>query len=597
MHFWSVWHEGRDFDHYRDVRPRFCSEFGFQSYPSMDVIRTFAEPEDLNIASPGDGEPPEERRRQRPHRRDDVPLLPLPRGLRELRLALARSSRASRSRPPSTTGAASSRIAWARSTGSSTTPGRSRSWSLLDYGGGWKLLHHMAQRFFAPGDGRGHPRAGGLPHRGRQRHRPTRSRSTVDRSTPPPWTAPPARSAPRRRTVGTDAAATLHRAPAGALGEPARSSPAAGTPRTAPRGGDVFAPRPLEGLDLPRPEASPSATAIERRTRSSPPSSAEALALFVTARGRPCPAASRPTPSRSSPAARPRSPSPPHDGDPAAVTLTAPRPLVERRQPPDRGPPHDRLLLPALQLAQLPAARRTRSRMLSQTLGYKAVEGYGALYADDAKVAELKAASRRQRPHHADRPFRPRHARERPRRACSRSPARSASRRSTARTSPPDQRPDTGKGCDGLRQAAAEGRPRPSATPGLGFGWHNHDFEFETLPDGAAAAGRDLRGRPRPRMGSRHRLGDHAAAPTRLQLDQRPSAPRITAVHVKDIAPAGRERRRGRLGRRRPGHRRLEAHHGGARRPRRVKYFVIEHDNPSDDRALRRALARRRQAL
>ena len=26
MHFWSVWHEGRDFEHYREVRPRFCSE-------------------------------------------------------------------------------------------------------------------------------------------------------------------------------------------------------------------------------------------------------------------------------------------------------------------------------------------------------------------------------------------------------------------------------------------------------------------------------------------------------------------------------------------------------------------------------------------
>ena len=42
MHFWSVWHEGRDFEHYRDVRPRFCSEFGFQSYPSLPVIRSFA---------------------------------------------------------------------------------------------------------------------------------------------------------------------------------------------------------------------------------------------------------------------------------------------------------------------------------------------------------------------------------------------------------------------------------------------------------------------------------------------------------------------------------------------------------------------------
>ncbi len=52
MHFWSVWHEGRDFEHYRDVSPRFCSEFGFQSYPSMEVIRRFADPQDLNIASP-----------------------------------------------------------------------------------------------------------------------------------------------------------------------------------------------------------------------------------------------------------------------------------------------------------------------------------------------------------------------------------------------------------------------------------------------------------------------------------------------------------------------------------------------------------------
>ncbi len=52
MHFWSVWHEGRDFEHYRDVQPRFCSEFGFQSYPSMPVIKRFAATADHNIASP-----------------------------------------------------------------------------------------------------------------------------------------------------------------------------------------------------------------------------------------------------------------------------------------------------------------------------------------------------------------------------------------------------------------------------------------------------------------------------------------------------------------------------------------------------------------
>ena len=52
MHFWSVWHEGKNFEHYRDVNPRFCSEFGFQSYPSLHVVKKFAtSEEDFNIAS------------------------------------------------------------------------------------------------------------------------------------------------------------------------------------------------------------------------------------------------------------------------------------------------------------------------------------------------------------------------------------------------------------------------------------------------------------------------------------------------------------------------------------------------------------------
>lgn len=38
MHFWSVWHEGKPFNAYLSVIPRFCSEFGFQSYPSAEGI-------------------------------------------------------------------------------------------------------------------------------------------------------------------------------------------------------------------------------------------------------------------------------------------------------------------------------------------------------------------------------------------------------------------------------------------------------------------------------------------------------------------------------------------------------------------------------
>lgn len=52
MHFWSVWHEGKDFEHYYTVKPRFCSEFGFQSFPTMNAIRRFAEPDQWNAMSP-----------------------------------------------------------------------------------------------------------------------------------------------------------------------------------------------------------------------------------------------------------------------------------------------------------------------------------------------------------------------------------------------------------------------------------------------------------------------------------------------------------------------------------------------------------------
>ena len=39
-HFWEVWHEGRPFERYLEVGPRFCSEFGFQSFPVPATLRT-----------------------------------------------------------------------------------------------------------------------------------------------------------------------------------------------------------------------------------------------------------------------------------------------------------------------------------------------------------------------------------------------------------------------------------------------------------------------------------------------------------------------------------------------------------------------------
>ncbi|YBV95108.1 glycoside hydrolase family 2 protein (plasmid) [Phyllobacteriaceae bacterium JZ32] len=149
MHFWSVWHEGKSFDAYRSVNPRFCSEFGFQSFPSMPVIRTFAEPQDMNIASPvmeahqknagGNARIAETMFRtfRFPEGFENfVYLSQVQQGL-----AIRTAVEYWRSLKPHCMGA----LYWQLN---DTWP--VASWSSLDYGGGWKALHYMARRFFAP---------------------------------------------------------------------------------------------------------------------------------------------------------------------------------------------------------------------------------------------------------------------------------------------------------------------------------------------------------------------------------------------------------------------------------------------------------------
>ena len=149
MHFWSVWHEGKNFEHYRDVKPRFCSEFGFQSFPSMSAVKTFAGPDDLNIASPvmeshqknagGNARIAETMFR---HFRfpmtfsDFVYVSQIQQGL-----AMRTAIEYWRSLKPHCMGT----LYWQLN---DTWP--VASWSGLDHGGGWKALHYMARRFFEP---------------------------------------------------------------------------------------------------------------------------------------------------------------------------------------------------------------------------------------------------------------------------------------------------------------------------------------------------------------------------------------------------------------------------------------------------------------
>jgi beta-mannosidase len=149
MHFWSVWHEGKNFEHYRDVKPRFCSEFGFQSFPSMTTVKTFAGPEDMNISSPvmeshqknagGNARIAETMFRyfRFPITFPDfVYVSQIQQGL-----AMRTAVEYWRSLKPHCMGT----LYWQLN---DTWP--VASWSGLDHGGGWKALHYMARRFFEP---------------------------------------------------------------------------------------------------------------------------------------------------------------------------------------------------------------------------------------------------------------------------------------------------------------------------------------------------------------------------------------------------------------------------------------------------------------
>ena len=47
-HYWEVWHHGEPFTEYRKHKFRFCSEYGFESFPSMKTIRTFCPEDETN---------------------------------------------------------------------------------------------------------------------------------------------------------------------------------------------------------------------------------------------------------------------------------------------------------------------------------------------------------------------------------------------------------------------------------------------------------------------------------------------------------------------------------------------------------------------
>lgn len=148
-HFWDVWHARFPVKRYEEMKFRFCSEFGMQSYSSPTVAATFCPPDEMNVFGPA----------MENHQKNAAGnqiifdyvsrLYRYPKDYASLsylsQLNQAYCMRIGiehfRRSMPRTMGA----LYWQLNDCWPVF-----SWSSLEFGGRWKALHWEARRFFAP---------------------------------------------------------------------------------------------------------------------------------------------------------------------------------------------------------------------------------------------------------------------------------------------------------------------------------------------------------------------------------------------------------------------------------------------------------------
>ncbi|WP_284644886.1 beta-mannosidase [Paenibacillus silviterrae] len=149
VHYWEVWHGGKPFTEYRKHYFRFCSEFGFQSFPSHKTVAAFTEPGDRNIFTPvmeshqknagGNGKILFGISENFLYPKDFSSLLFVS------QLLQAEAMRYGVEHWRRNRGRCMGSVYWQLNDCWPVA-----SWSSIDYYGRWKALHYAAKRFYAP---------------------------------------------------------------------------------------------------------------------------------------------------------------------------------------------------------------------------------------------------------------------------------------------------------------------------------------------------------------------------------------------------------------------------------------------------------------
>lgn len=148
-HNWGTWYGQKPFESLDTEIPRFMSEFGFQSFPEMKTIHSFATPEDYDMESPV----------MNAHQKSSIGnflikktmglYYPVPEKFEDLVYlglvlqghGMRQGMEAHRRNRPYCMGS----LIWQLNDSWPVV-----SWSAIDYFGNWKALHYQSRRAFAP---------------------------------------------------------------------------------------------------------------------------------------------------------------------------------------------------------------------------------------------------------------------------------------------------------------------------------------------------------------------------------------------------------------------------------------------------------------
>lgn len=149
VHYWEVWHGLKPFSEFQNHYFRFCSEFGFQSFPAFKTVKTYTSKEDWNIFS----------KVMESHQKNDAANGKILYYLSELflypkdfdsmlyisQILQGLAIKAGVEHWRNNRGRCMGALYWQMNDNWPVA-----SWSSIDYYGRWKALHYMAKKFYAP---------------------------------------------------------------------------------------------------------------------------------------------------------------------------------------------------------------------------------------------------------------------------------------------------------------------------------------------------------------------------------------------------------------------------------------------------------------